>query len=447
MSSIADVFAGLDAALAALDAVDWDGLSLTELFEGMSRLETARRRAAARACDTAAAVNRRGDQALDGISHRIIADVLRVSPGEARRRIRDANQLAPRTTLTGQPATAELAATAAPWNAGLLDGEHLRVIQRFIRELPGHVAPVTAAQAEAFLAEQAALLRPDQLEKVAGQLALRLNPDGNFSDADRARKRGFTWCGAQGPDGMSVAKLIATPELRAMIEAWMAKFAAPGVCNPDDQSPTVTGEPSQDVVDRDARSHAQRQHDGLAALVRGQLGDPKLGQHNGLPVTVIVSATLEQLQTGAGVAVTGGGSLLPMRDLIRMASHAWHYLCVFDTHTERPLYLGRSKRIASADQRIVLHNKDRGCTAPGCDIPGYFAEVHHLHEWADGGLTNVDELTFGCKQDHKKIKPGGWRTRKRKDGRTEWLPPPHLPIPGGTNTYHHPERMLPEDDE
>jgi hypothetical protein len=162
---------------------------------------------------------------------------------------------------------------------------------------------------------------------------------------------------------------------------------------------------------------------------------------------VIVSATLEQLQTGAGVAVTGGGSLLPMRDLIRMASHAWHYLCVFDTHTERPLYLGRSKRIASADQRIVLHNKDRGCTAPGCDVPGYFAEVHHIHEWADGGLTNVDELTFGCKPDHKKIKPGGWRTRKRKDGRTEWLPPPHLPVPGGTNTYHHPERMLPEDDE
>lgn len=57
----------------------------------------------------------------------------------------------------------------------------------------------------------------------------------------------------------------------------MAKFAAPGMCNPDDQSPTVTSEPSQDVIDRDARSHSQRQHDALAALVRGQLGDPALG--------------------------------------------------------------------------------------------------------------------------------------------------------------------------
>lgn len=446
MSSIADVLAGLDAAVAALDAVDWDRLSLTELFEGIQRLETARRRAAARACDGAAAVDRRGDQALDGISHRIVADVVRISPSEARRRIRDAAQLTPRTTLTGQPVAPELMATATPWNAGLLDAEHLRVIQRFIRELPGHVSPDTASRAEAFLAEQAALLRPDQLEKVAGQLALRLNPDGNFSDSDRARRRGFTWCGAQAPDGMSVAKLIATPELRAMIEAWMAKFAAPGMCNPDDQSPTVNDEPSQDVIDRDARNHTQRQHDALGALVRGQLGDPKLGQHNGLPVTVIASATLAQLHTGAGVAVTAGGSVLPMRDLIRMASHAWHYLCVFDTHTERALYLGRAKRIASADQRIVLHGKERGCTAPGCDRPGYLTEVHHIHEWADGGLTNVDDLTFGCKPHHKKIKPGGWRTRKRRDGRTQWLPPPHLPVSGGTNTYHHPERMLPEDD-
>lgn len=127
------------------------------------------------------------------------------------------------------------------------------------------------------------------------------------------------------------------------------------MCNPADEIPTVTGEPSPEDQNRDHRTHAQRQHDALAALVRGQLGDPKLGQHNGLPVTVIVSTTLEQLHTGAGLAVTGGGSLLPIRDLIRMASHAYHYLCVFDKHTERALYLGRSKRIASADQRIVLH--------------------------------------------------------------------------------------------
>ncbi|MGV1089488.1 MAG: DUF222 domain-containing protein, partial [Mycobacterium sp.] len=164
-------------------------------------------------------------------------------------------------------------------------------------------------------------------------------------------------------------------------------------------------------------------------------------------VTVIVSATLDQLQAGAGQAVTAGGTLLPIPDLIRMASHAWHYLCVFEQHTERALYLGRTKRIASPDQRIVLYAKNRGCTAPGCDMPGYFCEVHHVEEWADGGLTDIDTLAFGCKPDHKLIKPGGWRTRQRPDGRTEWLPPPGLPFNGGTNDYHHPERLLPRGDD
>jgi len=217
------------------------------------------------------------------------------------------------------------------------------------------------------------------------------------------------------------------------------------MCNPDDTAPVTTGEPSQAAVDADRRQHAQRQHDALTALVRGQLGNPKLGRHNGLPVTVIASATVEQLATGAGHAVTAGGSLLPMRDVIRMAAHAWHYLCVFDTHSERPIYLGRAKRIATADQRIVLHSKDRGCTAPGCDMPGYLCQTHHVDEWADGGGTDIDRLTFACGQHHRLIRPGGWKTRKRKDGTTEWLPPPQLPIPGGANTYHHPGRMIPDD--
>ncbi len=60
-----------------------------------------------------------------------------------------------------------------------------------------------------------------------------------------------------------------------MLDAWLAKFAAPGMCNPDGGD-----------AERDLRGHGQRQHDALAELVRGRLGDPKLGQHNGLPVTV-----------------------------------------------------------------------------------------------------------------------------------------------------------------
>ena len=443
MSSIKDGLAALDAAVQAVGAVDWDSLPIRARLEALDRLETIRRRAAAASLDLIGSVQRSKDPAVGGATARIIADVVRITPAEARRRIRDAGQLQPRTTLTGQSLPPELPATAKAWDAGLLDLEHLRTIQSFIRDLPDHIHPAAAAKAEAFLAEKATELRPDQLEKVADRLATTLNPDGKFSDDYRAAQRGFQWCGRQRTDGMSIARLIATPELRAMLETWLAKFAAPGMCNPADQTPTVTGEPTQTAADADRRTHAQRQHDAIAALLRGQLGDPKLGQHNGLPVTVVVSTTLDQLHNPTGHALTAGGSLLPMGDLIRMASHAWHYLCVFDKHTERAVYLGRSKRIATADQRIVLHAKDRGCSAPGCDMPGYLCEVHHVEDWADGGHTDVDKLTFACGAHHRLLKPGGWSTRKRSDGTTEWRPPPHIPLPGGTNDYHHPERLLP----
>jgi hypothetical protein len=442
MSSIAEALEALDGAVEVLGAADWSSLPVRDRLAYLDRLEIAIRRQRALSHSV---IHGLDEHALGAPVAATISDVLRISRAEARRRIRDAAQLESRTTLTGQPVPPELPATAAAWHGGVLDPDHLRTIQGFVRELPGHVAPTEVVKAEAFLVEQAAALRPDQLDKLAGQLALRLNPDGQFSDADRARKRGFTWCGMQRADGMSVGKLIATPELRAMLEAWLAKFAAPGMCNPDDQVPAVTSEPTQDVIDRDVRGHGQRQHDALAALLRSRLGDPKLGQHNGLPVTVIVSTTLEQLHAAAGVAVTAGGCALPIQDVIRMASHAYHYLCVFDRHTERALYLGRSKRIASANQRIVLHAKDRGCTAPGCDMPGYVCEVHHVEEWIGGGHTNIDRLTFACGAHHRLIKPGGWTTRKHQDGSTQWLPPPHLPVAGGVNTFHHPERMLSDD--
>ena len=92
----------------------------------------------------------------------------------------------------------------------------------------------------------------------------------------------------------------------------------------------------------------------------------------------------------------------------------------------------------------MLHAKERGCTAPGCDVPGYLTEVHHVDEWALGGQTDIDKLTFGCRQHHALLGPGGWKTRKLKDGSTEWIPPPQLPLASGTNDYHHPERLVPD---
>nr|WP_286151080.1 MULTISPECIES: HNH endonuclease signature motif containing protein [unclassified Mycobacterium] len=250
-----------------------------------------------------------------------------------------------------------------------------------------------------------------------------LNPDGEFCDVDRARRRGVT-IGQQGFDGMSAISGLLDPETRAYLDAVLAKLAAPGMCNPNDQTPMVDSEPAPEAAERDTRTSAQRNHDAPRTCLRFTLASGQLGSHHGLPVTVVVTTTLKELEDAAGIATTGACTRLPMRDLIRMATHAHHYLTIFDDDG-RPLYLGRSKRIASTDQRIVLHAQDRGCTHPDCTVPGYLCEVHHITAWADGGPTDIDNLTFACGPHHRLLNHG-WTTEKHPNGTTQWIPPPQL---------------------
>ena len=87
-----------------------------------------------------------------------------------------------------------------------------------------------------------------------------------------------------------------TPEARATLDAVFAKLAAPGMCNPDDVEPCVSGTPSQAAIQGDTRSSGQRNHDALLAATRALLGSGDLGQHNGLPASVIVTTTLRELE-------------------------------------------------------------------------------------------------------------------------------------------------------
>ncbi|MGV7507442.1 DUF222 domain-containing protein, partial [Mycobacterium kansasii] len=83
-------------------------------------------------------------------------------------------------------------------------------------------------------------------------------------------------------------------------------------------------------------------------------------QHHGLPTSIILTTTLAELEAGAGRALTAGGTLLPMRDVLRLATPAHHYLTIFDKDKTLALYHG--KRLASPEQRLALLARDRGCT-------------------------------------------------------------------------------------
>jgi len=371
----------------------------------------------------------------------VLTQRLRISGREVRRRLAEAEDLGPRTALTGQPLAPKLARTADAQAHGALGPEHVAVIRSFLDKLPGWVDPEIRELSEQTLVHVGSGNGPEELRKTADKLVIAIDQDGpKPDDVERDRKR-FLRLGPQQADGMSRLTGLLGPEARAVVEPILAKLAAPGMCNPADHEPRVSGTPSQEQIDTDGRTAVQRNHDALVAIGRSVLSSGELGQHNGLPVTVIVSTTLQDLEAGSGSGVTGGGSLLPMADLIRMASHAHHYLAVFDKHTTEALYLGRSKRLASVGQRIVLHARDRGCTKPGCTVPGYGTQVHHMTGWARNGQTNVDEVTFACGGDNR-LAEHGWTVQLR-DGAVEWIPPPELDVgQARVNYLHHPERLL-----
>ncbi|PRI14782.1 hypothetical protein B2J96_15575 [Mycobacterium shigaense] len=382
---------------------------------------------------------------LGGKLTHALSDRLHISRAESTRRVAEADDLGPRRALTGEPLPPRLPATAAAQRDGAIADGHVTAIRQFFDQLPSWVDVETEAIAEQQLARWAAQFRPEQIRKLADRLTYCLNPDGDFTDADRARRRGLT-LGNQDLDGMSRLSGWLTPEARATLEAVLAKLAAPGMCNPDELSPVVDGAPGEEAIQRDSRSASQRNHDGLQAALRAVLASGELGQHNGLPASIVVSTTLSELEGGSSKALTGGGTLLPMSDVIRLARHAHHYLAIF--HKGHPIGLYHTKRLASPGQRIVLHAKERGCSAPGCDVPGYLCEVHHVDDYAACHSTDVDNLTFACGTHHRLIRPGGWATRKRTNGDTEWIPLPHLDRgQPRLNSLQHPEDLLSSDDD
>ena len=222
------------------------------------------------------------------------------------------------------------------------------------------------------------------------------------------------------------------------------------MCNPDDPEPCTSGTPTQAQIDNDHRSLAQRQHDALIAVGRIALMSGQLGQLNGLPVSIIIRTTLQDLESRAGVGVTGGGTIMPIADVIRLAAHANHYLAVFDKRhriSAGPVPRQTGGLPGAADHadrprrwlhQTVLHG--RRLRRPGPSRrPGLGRRRQHQRRRTRPGLRTRQP---DGRQD------GGWTTSINARGEVEWTPPPQLDTgQARVNYYHRPERLLHPPDE
>jgi len=254
----------------------------------------------------------------------VLSQRLRISTSEAHRRLEEAALFGPRTSMTGEPMVPTMPSFARGQVQGLIGAEHIKHVRWFFGKLPVSVDFQTRENVEVQLAQHACELGPAEFRAAAAHLLYLLNQDGELSDEDR-QALAYLRFGKQRPDGMRPFEGLLTPEAWAALEPLMEKTAAPGMCTPADETPCLEGEPSEEQIRNDTRTAGKRNHDALLALCKRML-TTATGTINGLPATVVITASLTDLEKGTGHGLTAGGTRLPITDVLKFAAHSRPWL-------------------------------------------------------------------------------------------------------------------------
>ncbi|BDH59833.1 hypothetical protein MTP03_47720 [Tsukamurella sp. PLM1] len=428
-----DAVASFERAAEQLAATNPVMLSGQEVLGCLHRVETAARKIpAAQHWLTEVSIEQGLHNELGYTSTKeLLVDQLRLAGGEAADRVRGARNRAPRQERGSAPGP-RLPLVAAAQRDGRISERHAIAIDRAVdkcgRKLPAHqLEPL-----EEMLVIAAESVTPDDIAALGRKAYETIDPDGAEPSAeDIARQRDLHLGKQRDDDLMSTLEGCLAPEARALVDTVMDKLARPGVNNPADaDNPVDIDDPDAiaNAAKRDKRTAGQRRHDALAAALRAGIASGILGQHRGLPCIPIITLGIDQLESHTGIATTATGGRLPVPDALAMMGGNPKYVLLLDL-AARPLFLGREKRLATADQRIALYGSEKGCTAPGCDAPATRCQVHHITEWADGGRTDITTLTLACDKHHGKVVPGKDQIRR---GFETVVLPDHNQYPGRT---------------
>ena len=110
------------------------------------------------------------------------------------------------------------------------------------------------------------------------------------------------------------------------------------------------------------------------------------------------------------------GTSIPAEQARRHACDAGIIPVVLDG-TGKPLDVGRAKRLATEEQRVALRSMYRTCAIDGCEQHFDRCHIHHLEEWEDLGLTDLDNLLPLCSFHHHRAHEGRWQLQLEASSR------------------------------
>lgn len=284
--------------------------------------------------------------------------------------------------------------------------------------------PSSSVSADALLdaAETLAALSlsPEQLAARARELRDDLDNAGVVEREAERRERRYLRLFPQ-PDGMTRIAGLLDPESAAIVVAAVDDATSPRRGGPRFVDPADSAR--ADAIVRDPRTTEQLALDALVELVDAAVRSRATGTLGARRPDIRVLVTQRDLDRRTGVGfVEGQTAAVSVATVERLACDGGLIPILFDEATGAALNLGRSQRLHSARQRIVIAARDGGCIAPDCDRPVSWTEVHHIHEFSKGGRTDVDDGVLLCRHHHLLVHNNGWRITRREH--EYWLVPP-----------------------
>jgi hypothetical protein len=156
----------------------------------------------------------------------------------------------------------------------------------------------------------------------------------------------------------------------------------------------------------DERTADERRADVLMEMGRRCLDAGELPERGGerRHLTVVAELSTLRLEPGSAMARLDWGPLLTGAAARRIAEDAEITPVLVDSKGD-VLHVGRRSRSVTTRQRKALNLRDGHCRSPGCDVPADQCVPHHARHWADGGPTDLTNLTLYCEVHHARLHP------------------------------------------
>ena len=381
---------------------------------------------------------------------------LRISSGEARRRLALAADVLPRTGISGQPLPAAKEELAAGIAAGNIASRAASIICLSLERVRHVCPPEAAARMEHALTLTAVGNDQDFLTRIANRWTDSLDQDGEEPGAQELRQRQGAFI-RRARRGLHHLEIFATTDqfehlLTVMNVATNPRTGAAPGAGTGPRPAGNTGPDADAASDGDAdgsdadhaaaaerldrRTRPQRLLDGLVGACKAALAAGNLPAAGGLRPQVMVTIDYRDLLDRLGGAYSStrapgsdAGTLMFTGPIT--ASTVRKIACDADIipivlgGQGRILDIGRASRVFPPHIRRAITARDRGCAFPQCTIPAPWCEAHHIDYWSRGGSTGTSNGTLLCSHHHHLIHKEQW-TIQMRSGVPWFIPPPHL---------------------